>query len=209
MLDHQILAFAAIALMLTVTPGPDTFLVIGNTISRGVRAGFSTTFGIASGGLFHAALAGLGLSRLLVYSEPTFHAVKLVGAAYLVYLGAKALLSAWRGPEEEEARFATADGRRRSCYLQGLLTNILNPKVAAFYLAFLPQFIQPGDNVAVKSALLVAIHYGMSLVWLSAVALSVGRMSGFLSRSRVRRWLDGVVGGVMMAFGLRLALARD
>lgn len=209
MSDHQILAFAAIALILTVTPGPDTFLVVGNTISRGVRAGFLTTLGIASGGLFHAALAGLGLSRLLVYSEPTFHVVKLMGAAYLFYLGAKALLSAWQRPEGEEAHFAAPDGRRRSCYLQGLLTNILNPKVAAFYLAFLPQFIQPDDNVAVKSALLVAIHYGMSLVWLSVVALSVGRMSGFLSRSRVRRWLDGVVGGVMMAFGLRLALARD
>jgi threonine/homoserine/homoserine lactone efflux protein len=134
--------------------------------------------------------------------------VKLAGAAYLFYLGAKALLSAWRMPESVEALPADPE-RKRSCYLQGLLTNVLNPKVAAFYLAFLPQFIQPGDNVPVKSALLVGIHYGMGLVWLSTVAFSVGRMSGFLSRSRVRRWLDGVVGGVMMAFGLRLALARD
>ncbi|HUP91945.1 MAG TPA: LysE family translocator [Solimonas sp.] len=206
-LDPQILAFAAVALLVTISPGPDTFLVIGNTLARGTRGGLATVLGIVTGGLFHAALMGLGLSQLLVHSESAFYAVKAVGAGYLFYLGARALLNVWRKPAADAPLGATRTPSVRACYAQGVLTNALNPKVAAFYLAFLPQFMQPGDPFAAKALLMVGIHYAMGLVWLSLVVLGVRRLSRQLAREGVRRWLDSVIGAVMMAFAVRLAVA--
>jgi threonine/homoserine/homoserine lactone efflux protein len=209
-IDAQILAFTAAALAVTVSPGPDTFLVIGNTLRGGTRVGLATVAGVISGGFFHAALFSLGVAQLLVYSPVAFAVVKLAGAFYLLYLGAKALRSALRPSTASPLVVTNAPSQLaslRGSFLQGLLTNALNPKVAIFYLAFLPQFMNPGDPVARKSALLIAIHYALGLLWLSMVAAAMGRLGRWLVRSRVRRVLDGVVGAVMTSFGVKLAFA--
>lgn len=206
LLDPQILAFAGIALLVTVAPGPDTFLVIGNTLARGTRGGMATVLGIHTGGLFHAALMGLGLSQLLVHSETAFVAVKAAGAAYLFWLGARALWNVWR-PAPAAQVAASDSASLRACFAQGVLTNALNPKVAAFYLAFLPQFMNPGDSFALKAVLLIGIHYAMSVVWLSLVVLGVRGLSRPLAQAGVRRALDALVGTLMMGFAVRLAAA--
>jgi threonine/homoserine/homoserine lactone efflux protein len=207
--ESSLLAFTAAALVVTLAPGPDTFLVIGNTVAGGLRRGLPTVFGIVTGGLFYVAVFGLGVAPLLARSEVLFHAVKLAGAAYLAYLGARSLRRAFGASPPASA--PAADGapvetRGTSAFVQGLLTNALNPKVTVFYLAFLPQFLRPGEAMAARAALLIGIHYAMGLVWLSLVALTVDRLSAWLARGAVRRAFDGVLGVVMLAFGARLAL---
>ncbi len=207
MFDHSVLAFALIAMALTIAPGPDTFLVIANTSAGGFRRGFATVLGIVSGGAFYVLLVACGLIRVLVYSPALFYAVKLAGAGYLLYLGWGALRSAFRPAPASAADAPPPPARSiRASYLQGLLTNALNPKIAVFYLAFLPQFLNPGDPVVLKSALLIGIHYSEGLVWLSLLAFSVGRLGRFLARPRVKRAIDAVLGITMMGFGLKLAV---
>ena len=209
MFDHSVLAFALIAMALTIAPGPDTFLVIANTSAGGFRRGFATVLGIVSGGFVYVLLVACGLIRLLVYSPALFYAVKLAGACYLLYLGWSALRGAFRRNPAAGAEAPPAAAKSaRSSYLQGLLTNALNPKIAVFYLAFLPQFLNPGDRVVLKSALLIGIHYFEGLIWLSLLAFSVGRLSRFLARPRVRKTMDALLGATMMGFGLKLAVEQ-
>ncbi|MGL4573975.1 MAG: LysE family translocator [Burkholderiaceae bacterium] len=228
MLDPTILAFALTATLVAVTPGPDTFLVIMNTLKRGLRHGLATVFGIVSGGAFHAALFGFGVAQVLVYSPTVFMVVKLLGAAYLLWLGIGALRGAFwpKGSSDDEAAVSAREASHphpsplppagegtkqaaslRSAYLQGLITNAFNPKVAVFYLAFLPQFMRPTDDIAAKSVLLIGIHYAIGLVWLSLVALFVVQFNTWLRKSMVQRVLEGTVGAIMTFFGVKLALA--
>jgi RhtB (resistance to homoserine/threonine) family protein len=194
--------------LLTISPGPDTMLVLRNTLRGGRRDGLRTTAGISAGLLVHATLSALGLSLILVRSAAAFDVVKLAGAAYLVWLGAQSLRTALR-PAEPAAAVPEgfAAGRARPLR-EGLLTNLLNPKVAVFYLAFLPQFIGPGDPVLATSLMLAAIHIAMGLVWLSIVSAAVDRAQRFVTRGAARRWLHGACGVVLVGLGLRLALAR-
>jgi RhtB (resistance to homoserine/threonine) family protein len=205
-LDSRVLAFAGIAALVTLTPGADTMLVVRSALVRGRRAGLLTVLGIGSGLFIHATLSALGLSVILVRSARAFEIVKIAGALYLVWLGLQALRTAARGAPVREADAAPV-GAHRS-YVEGLLTNVLNPKVAIFYLAFLPQFIGPDDPVLAKSLLLAAIHFAEGLVWLSLVALFVARIRRVLARPRVQRGLEAVTGLVFIAFGVKLALAR-
>lgn len=208
MLDHGVLAFALIAMGLTIAPGPDTFLVIANTSAGGFRRGFATVLGIVSGGVVYVLLVACGLVRLLLWSPAMFYAVKLAGALYLLYLGWGALRGALRRPTAQAVDTPPPARSVRASYLQGLLTNALNPKIAVFYLAFLPQFLSPGDPVVLKSALLIGIHYFEGLVWLTLLGFSVGRLGRWLARPRVKRALDAVLGSVMIGFGARLALEK-
>lgn len=206
--DSQVLAFCAVAALVTISPGPDTFLVIRNTLGGGVRGGIATVLGIVSGGTVHALLAALGLTLILVQSAQAFFWVKLAGAVYLVYLGVQSLRQGLR-PAASQAPLAAARVTSRSrAYVEGFVTNALNPKVAVFYFAFLPQFISPGDPVALKSVMLAGIHYAMGLVWLSGVALAVSRAASVLTRPLVRRGLDVATGTIFTGLGLKLALEQ-
>ena len=213
MIDSQVIAFAGIAALLTVTPGADTMLVIRSVMSRGREAGLMTTLGISCGLLVHGVLSGLGVSLILVRSAMLFEAVKLIGAGYLIYLGAKSLWSLRRGAGDAfvvpsaEPETETSPRAWRSL-VEGMLNNILNPKVAIFYLAFLPQFISPGDNVLGKSILLAGIHWGEGILWLSLVTLLLSRVRAWLTHPRVRQTIEAVTGTVLIAFGVRLAMER-
>ncbi|MEO8632479.1 MAG: LysE family translocator [Chloroflexota bacterium] len=203
-LDPLFLAGLAVLVLLTISPGADMALVAKITLERGRRAALLATLGICSGLLVHAMASALGLSVILATSAEAFTIVKLVGAAYLAYLGVQALHNSFR----VDAAELPPPRRGANLYLQGVLSNVLNPKVAVFYLTFLPQFMSPGDNVLARSVAFAAAHSVMGIVWLSAYAYAVSRISAVLGRSGVRRWLERATGGVLIALGLRLALER-
>ena len=212
MVDPQIIAFTGIAALLTITPGADTMMILRSVFAHGQKAGILTMIGICSGLFFHATLSALGLSLILVRSAAAFETVKLLGACYLIYLGTKSL---WR------ARYAGADTpfsmpensvtkRKKNwkAFFEGTLTNLLNPKVAIFYLAFLPQFINPHDWVFGKSVLLAGIHFTQGIIWYSILIFSLGRMRTLLVRPRLKQTLEALSGAVLIAFGVRLAMER-
>jgi threonine/homoserine/homoserine lactone efflux protein len=147
-----------------------------------------------------------------VRSATAFEIVKLIGAVYLVYLGSQSLWKALRnGPRKVPANEGNVKKQKKEwwqSFIEGLLTNVFNPKVAIFYLAFLPQFISPGDPVLAKSLLLAGIHFVLGIVWLSLVTMFLGRLRGFLTRPGVQRTLEATTGAILIAFGARLALER-
>ena len=210
MFDSQVVAFIGVAALLTVTPGADTMLVIRNVLAYGRRAGFFTLLGICSGLLIHATLSALGLSLILVRSAELFDLVKLAGAGYLIFLGGQSLWTLIRhGVSGKLAESAVERHPEHwQSFLQGTLNNVLNPKVAIFYLAFLPQFISPGDPILAKSIWLACIHLIMGILWLSAVTLFVNRMRGWLTDRRVQRGLEAMTATIMIGLGIRLALER-
>ncbi len=203
-IDPLFLAGLAVLALLTISPGADTALVIKITLERGRGAALLATLGICTGTLVHAVASALGLSVILATSADAFTALKLVGAAYLVYLGVQAL----RGSFRPESAAPAAPRRSTAPFLQGLLSNVLNPKVAVFYLTFLPQFMSLGDNVLLRSLAFAVAHSVMGIVWLSAVAYVLARLGSALGGAGVRRWMERVAGGVLIALGARLALER-
>jgi len=196
----SLLAFLGVSTLLIVTPGQDTALTIRNTLTGGRRAGLRTALGVSSGQAVWALAAAAGLAALLQASEPAFLALRLVGASYLVFLGAHALWSALRGN-----RATQVGGRRGAPFRQGLLSNLGNPKMAVFFTSLLPQF---GHSFAALLGLGI-VFCAMTLAWLSAYAVAVARAGDFLRRPPVRRTLDAVTGTVLVAFGLRLATERS
>lgn len=210
--DPQVLAFAGVAALLTITPGADTMLVVRNALGFGKKAGILTTTGVCCGLFIHAILSALGLSLILVTSAEAFTVVKLAGAAYLFFLGGQSLYRALVHSSQAKSTQPPDAGAARKtngrAFSEGFLNNLLNPKIAVFYLAFLPQFIKPGDPALAKSLLLTGIHFVMGILWLSFVSIFIGAVSGYLSRPAVRRSLDGVTGAILIAFGIRLALER-
>jgi RhtB (resistance to homoserine/threonine) family protein len=212
MIDSQVITFMFVAAMLTLTPGTDTMLVVRNVLRGGRQDGILTTCGICTGLFVHATLSALGVSVILLHSATAFHLVKYAGACYLVWLGLPLLWSAIQGvdlPTGTAPRITPDAIARQRCFREGFLSNVLNPKVAVFYLAFLPQFIGPTDPVLQKSLLLTGIHYVEGMVWLVTVSMVVDQTRRFFLKSTVRRWLDGVCGALFVGFGVRLALARQ
>jgi threonine/homoserine/homoserine lactone efflux protein len=204
-LDGSILAFTGIAVLLTILPGADMALVAKVTLLDGRRAAFFTSLGICAGLPVHATASALGLSLILATSAEAFTVVKFAGAAYLAYLGIRTI----RDSLQPAAEAATPDGRvrrRGAAFAQGWLSNVLNPKVALFYLTFLPQFISPGDNVLAKSLLLAGIHAVLGLAWLPLYAYAIDRLGAVMRGAR--RLLERVTGAALIGLGLRLALER-
>jgi threonine/homoserine/homoserine lactone efflux protein len=196
-----IVAFCGVAAVLTITPGADMALVTRAALMGGRRAAFGTTLGIVAGCLAWAAASALGVAAVLEASATAFTLLKLAGAAYLVFLGVQSIRFA-RTPAPTAA---DAPPATRAPFRDGLLTNLLNPKIAVFYGALLPQFMADGDPIFLKSMLLAGIHGLMGIVWLSTYAAFVTRAGDVLRRPRVKAWLDRVTGGVLVALGLRLA----
>jgi RhtB (resistance to homoserine/threonine) family protein len=210
MLDSQVIAFTIVAAALTVAPGADTMLVVRNVLRGGRRDGFFTMAGICTGLYVHALLSALGISVILMHSATAFTVMKIAGACYLVWLGLQSLRSAARNsspqPADVVSRAVVTPAR---CFREGFLTNVLNPKVAVFYLALLPQFIGPTDPVFLKSLLLTAIHFVQGILWLGFVAWGVDRSRRFFMKPVMRRWLDAACGTLLIGLGLRLAMARQ
>ncbi|MDI7861100.1 LysE family translocator [Rhizobiaceae bacterium n13] len=208
MLDYSLahwVAFLTTALLLNLSPGPDIAFILGHTIRNGTRAGFAAVFGIWSGACMHVLLAAFGLSAILAASAVAFSAVKWIGAIYLVWLGIQALRSSGEGGFIKEA------GETAQCtriYRQGVLVSLLNPKVAIFFLAFLPQFVVEGAGPV---WLQLAVHGGMIIVVAAFIEppliLAGGRLGDLVKRNRkIGLWLDRGLGAFFVALGVRLAL---
>ena len=196
----EVAAFLAVAAVVICTPGPDTALTIRNTLLGGRRAGILTAAGVAAGQTTWALATAAGVAAVLAASEPAFLAIKLAGAAYLVFLGVQAIVSAARGLSPGVERQAKVAGVR-----QGLISNLGNPKMAAFFPALLPQFA-----TSFAPLLLLGLAFAlMTLAWLTAYAWAVARAGDFLARSRVRRTLEAATGAVLVGLGLRVAVSSN
>ncbi|MGM0913927.1 MAG: LysE family translocator [Pseudomonadota bacterium] len=211
LIDDQFWTFLVAITLLSISPGVDTLLVIRNTTRGGVRDGVLTSLAICCGLFVHAAVSALGISLILLQSAWAFGVLKLAGAAYLIWLGIQALLAARR---QQGLPVAGVRGERRAVpawkpLREGLLSNVLNPKTVVFYMAFLPQFIAPGDPALAKSLFLAGVHFVIANLWQVGVALMVGGAGRLLASPTFARWLNGLTGAVLIAFGVRLALERS
>jgi threonine/homoserine/homoserine lactone efflux protein len=205
-MDAQLLAFIGIAAIITITPGSDMALVTRVALARGKSAAWLTSFGIVSGLLVWGVVSAAGISALLNASATLYTILRLAGAAYLIFLGAQALLA--RVPAHSTAAEEVPPPtrhQRAGAYGQGLLNNLLNPKIGVFYTAFLPQFIAPGQPVFLMSVLLASIHAVLGIIWLLSYAAILTRVGDLFRRPHVRRAMERVTGVVLVGLGLRLA----
>lgn len=174
--------FLLTSLVLVLTPGPDTVLILSRTIATGAGAGMMTLFGTQAGNVFHAMLAGLGVSSIVMLFPLAFDVLKYAGAAYLVYLA----VMAWRAPSglELDTQFRTGEGGVLRYFYQGLVNNLVNPKMIPFFIALFPQFVHPENGaVAVQSVVLGSTLAMMAILWLGAVVLVVGRFRSIVAGS--------------------------
>jgi threonine/homoserine/homoserine lactone efflux protein len=200
------LLFAAAALAFLAIPGPSVFYVVARSLSQGRRAGIVSVLGVQAGGLVHVVAAAFGVSALIASSATAFSIVKYAGAAYLVYLGIRKLLSRGDAPDAEPDRSAP----RARLFWQGVVVNVLNPKTALFFLALLPQFVDPAEPVVPQMLVLGTLLVGLGVLSDGTYAL-VAAHAGNRLRSTVaaRRTLDRASGGVFVALGLVAALAGE
>jgi threonine/homoserine/homoserine lactone efflux protein len=202
--------FLAAALLVNLTPGPDMLFVAGSSAAHGRRAGVLAALGVGAGCLLHVTLAALGLSALLATSATAFAVVKWVGAAYLVWVGLSMLMARAARPGNVAA--ATPRQGASSVFWQGALTNALNPKVAMFFLAFLPQFIKPGEAGQALSFVVLGLLFNLSGTVVNvAVALLTSRLRAVLTGGRggakLAQWLKRAVGAVFLGLGVKLAFS--
>jgi threonine/homoserine/homoserine lactone efflux protein len=198
--------FVALAIVVIVTPGPDTALTIRNTLLGGRAAGVATALGVGLGQATWSIATSVGVAALLVAAEPAFGALKLAGAAYLIYLGAQSLWSAFRGQGAHPARDgAVARVRTTRALRQGLLSNLSNPKMAVFFPSLLPQFVAADAPPFLALLALGILFCAMTFAWLTGYAFAVARAGNVLRRSAVRRAIEAVTGVVLLGFGIRVA----
>jgi threonine/homoserine/homoserine lactone efflux protein len=207
-MEGSLLPFLGISAVVIVTPGQDTALTIRNTLLGGRRAGVGTAAGVAIGQASWTLAATFGLTAILVASEPAFVALRLLGAAYLIYLGGHSLWQAFRPSPWNRLAAGTRVGGGlppRRAFRSGVLSNLGNPKMAVFFSSLLPQFVVAGPGAGAAMLGLGLVFVSMTLVWLSGYAFVVARAGTALRRPRVRRTIDAITGTVLLAFGGKLA----
>jgi threonine/homoserine/homoserine lactone efflux protein len=202
----QALTLAGVIILAAMTPGPDFVIVLRSVLKAGRRSGMACAAGIASGVLVWAVVTSLGVASLLAASAVAFTVVKLVGAAYLVFLGVRALLAARRGGYEQEPD-SGGENAQRGAFTAGLVTNLLNPKVAMFFLALWPQFL-PHDASVLDTAVMAGVAATAVLLWYLALANVAGVLRRFLTAARVRRAIDAVMGTLLVGIGVRIAVSQ-
>jgi threonine/homoserine/homoserine lactone efflux protein len=206
-LEQSLITFTLAAALLTVTPGLDTALVLRTAAAEGARRAVAASLGICLGCLAWGGLVAVGLGALLQASELAYLALKWIGALYLLYLGVR-LIFGGRGEDGAEPG-ASDPAARANWLLRGLLTNLLNPKVGAFYVSFLPQFVPAGASVGWTTLLLACVHAALGLLWFALLILATQPLARALRNPVLVRSLDRATGAVLIFFGLRLALSRQ
>lgn len=202
--DHGLLAWTILAIALVLSPGPDTMLVAGQAARRGFTAGMAAAGGIFTGGLLYMALCGFGFLAVLNLVPGLFLTVKIVGALYLAWLGIQLLRGAVKPALAAETAVALG-----APFRQGFWSTVLNPKVAVFFLAALPQFVGTGPQAPLYGAMLIGIVYGLGMIWCTMLALVAARAGRKVGQSRAMRWFEGVLGAAFIGLAGRLALARN
>lgn len=206
---HDLWLFVVAGLLLNLTPGPDMALVIARSARCGARAGSAAALGIGAGCFVHIAAAAVGVSALIMTSATAFTVLKWAGAAYLLYIGFKMLRGASHSAGAESNPRREAEGELRSAFLQGFLTNALNPKVAVFFLAFLPQFIDADAPSKAAAFLALGCLFNVTgTVWNLAVAWFAARVGASARFGWLRGWIERTLGVLFIAAGVRLALSE-
>ena len=208
---NNIITFIAVATLLVISPGPNGFLIAKTVPLSGQKAGFANIWGFVAAFYVHGTLSIFGISVLLVQSAQAFFIFKILGAAYLIWIGVKALLSAFNvSPKKvpDLAHKAIKPVSMRLAFTEGFLTNVLNPKVSMFYLAAFPQFISINES-SMNAYTLVTAHAMVNFVWFSVMIFMLSRIKSATSNVRFRRWLNSITGVVFIGFGAKLALMKN
>jgi threonine/homoserine/homoserine lactone efflux protein len=205
----DVLSFAAVAGLLTIVPGLDTAMVLRSTAANGRRHGFATALGVNSGALIWGAGAAVGVSALLTASTIAYMIVRIVGALYMIWLGSGLLIRALHahGAELTASQAPAGEPGLARSWSRGLTTNLLNPKIGAFYVAILPQFIPPHASHLAVGLLLALVHDVEGLVWFTAIILGTYSVRRLLERRQARRGIDGITGATLIGFGVKLGLS--
>lgn len=202
------LAFLGVSAVVIMTPGPDTAVTVRNTLLGGRFAGILTALGISTGQAIWALATSFGVVALLVASEFLFQAVKYAGAAYLVWLGVHALVAAWRGTGDGAIAGVRTGAARLSpsrAFLQGLVSDLGNPKMAVFFASLLPQFATSGEGLFAALMSLGLVFSLMTFLWLVVYAFVIAKAGEVLRRPAIRRWIEAVTGTLLVALGVRMA----
>lgn len=216
----EIYSYVSIVALLVMFPGPNTVLVMQSVGVSGRRAGFFNVLGIVTAVYCNALLSGLGLSVIIMQSTEIYNVMKLFGAGYIAYLGITSLFDAYKlhqsapsaairecgGEQEQAARPACKSGF--ACYAKGVLTGILNPKSAIFFLAFFPQFMHPGSSIVTQSFILTILYSLVSVTWYSLLVLFIGKLRHLLVRRDIQKWLKAATGTLLVGMGVRIAIQK-
>jgi len=207
MIDTSLLAFAGVSLLLAVTPGPDMAVVTRNALAHGRRGVFLTTSGIALALVIWVGATAVGLSALLATSSEVLFVLKIVGASYLGYLGVRTLIESRRRPADLLAGTPPA-APGHAVFRQGFFSAISNPKLGVWFVTFLPQWVQPGQDALPRLLELGITFAVIGWIWMNVYGLFVSRLRDVITAPRVRQWMDRVTGAVLVGFGVRLAVER-
>lgn len=203
-------AYIVLAAALAFSPGPDVMFVVANGMRHKARGAIASALGIGAGSFLHAVLAAAGVSAVIAASPVAFDVMKVAGALYLAWLGLQAIRSFLRNSGTANLAQNIQEVSTRQVFLRGFLTNILNPKVIVFYLALLPQFVSVDlGHVGLQVFLLGCIHNVIGLSFLISVGLAAGRASGWIAKTSLGRWLDGIAGVFFLGLAARLALTSS
>jgi RhtB (resistance to homoserine/threonine) family protein len=206
---HDLWLFMLAGVLLNITPGPDMALIVARSTQCGTRAGVAAALGVGVGTFLHITAAAVGISALILASALAFTIVKWVGALYLIYLGIQLLRSSFAKPDPSDSPPVVSSSAVRSVFVQGVITNALNPKVAMFFLAFLPQFVDPhAPSKAAALIILGLIFDTVGTAWNVAVACLAGTLAASTAYGRVKAWLERVIGAFFIGLGIRLALSE-
>lgn len=206
-MDHLSL-FIIMSILLILLPGPDTAVATKNTIASGRAGGMKTVLGTLTALLIHTFAAVLGLSALIVKSAFLFSILKYAGACYLIFLGLKSLWTINKKASLQDHEEQKSVSKRINCYRQGFLTNLLNPKVAVFFLTFLPQFLEPGSNTFTQFMIMGLTYTFLTFIWFIIYIYLIHQLSAFMKKPAVQKWMEGITGAVLIGFGIKLAFER-
>ncbi|MEZ9231389.1 LysE family translocator [Vibrio amylolyticus] len=200
-------AFIIAITILTLTPGLDTAMVLRNTSRGGLSDGVVTSFGICSGLYVHALFSAIGISAILAQSAELFQLVKMIGAGYLIWLGINSLRAMRSGHSALSVHSSnTGQVERFRSFREGFLSNVLNPKTAVFYLAFLPQFIDPNGSALMQSFLMASIHFVIAMLWQCGLSGALNQAKSLLNNANFLKWMEGTTGAVLVLLGIKLLL---
>lgn len=204
--EQAILGFSVVAALLTVVPGVDTALVLRSSISHSRGYSWATALGVLAGVVAWGIAAAVGASALLAASETAYRILSVAGAVYLAWMGLRFIVSSFRGAATHGQDLPELRGSAWRGFTTGLVTNLLNPKVGVFYLAAIPQFVPEGVSPILMGTVLALVHNAFGLIWFAVIIVAGGALGARLRSPRFLRWLDRVTGGVLLLFGIRLAL---
>ncbi|HDR7391649.1 LysE family translocator [Bacillus toyonensis] len=209
MIENYLL-FIIMSIFLIILPGPDTAMATKNTLVAGKMGGVKTVFGTCVALLIHTLAAVIGLSALIVKSALLFSIFKYVGALYLIYIGIKALLAVKNkeGVNTNDVSINN-DKEHTSCFRQGFLTNLLNPKIAVFFLTFLPQFLNPSHNTFIQLLVMGLTYLVLTIIWFAFYIFLIDKISAFMKKPKTQRYIQGLTGIVLIGFGIKLALEKN